>query len=383
MKKLQNSLGIAVPGGRSSALLVYTLSHAAVDLGCGYILYLTYADGRTEPTALAMLFILYNALAFGLQMFFGALCDVGIPCRALSFSGATMTAVGVLSAASSPLLAVCLAGVGNAAFHSGGGCDTLRHSNGMTESGIFVSSGALGLAVGMKLGTSRLIPSHAIAAVIFFAAVAIALCCKEANADGTPTPICRAPGSECTAREDKKALRRLPLIRNATAAAAICLFAILVRSYVGLIAPVAAFDGRFSFLYIPFCAFAGKFVGGVAADLLGARRVGVISLLLSAPLLLLGAKHGMLFLAATFLFNMAMPITLCALARRLLGHEGFAFGLNTLALLVGYLVSLISISDTVASTLAVILTLLAAASVLLAVGNERPSPTETNIDQAE
>ena len=41
--------------------------------------------------------------------------------------------------------------------------------------------------------------------------------------------------------------------------------------------------------------------------------------------------------AAIFLFNMSMPMTLCALARRMPGCKGFSFGLLTFALFLGFL----------------------------------------------
>ena len=53
-------LTAAVPGGRSSALLIYTLSHAAVDLACGYILYAMCRTGAVSAGNAAALFLLYN-----------------------------------------------------------------------------------------------------------------------------------------------------------------------------------------------------------------------------------------------------------------------------------------------------------------------------------
>ena len=109
------------------------------------------------------------------------------------------------------------------------------------------------------------------------------------------------------------------------------------------------------------------------ADLIGARRVGILSLMLSIPLFWIGAGKGIFFLAAIFLFNFAMPITLCTVARRLPGHEGFAFGLNTLALLIGYIAAYFPVSVGVAKLLTAVLTALAAFAVSLSVSDERPS----------
>ena len=59
-----------------------------------------------------------------------------------------------------------------------------------------------------------------------------------------------------------------------------------------------------------------------------------VSLLLSSLCFLLG-NHPVFGILALFLFNMTMPVTLCAMADLMPKHPGFAFGLTTLALLVG------------------------------------------------
>lgn len=360
---------VAVPGGRTSALLVYTLSHAAVDLACGYILYSMYRAGAMPVGRTVLLFLLYNTLAFGLQIVFGAVCDRFGGCRLTAVLGCLSTAIGVTVGSSAPVLAVLLVGVGNAAFHTGGGCDTLLHTDGMTGSGIFVSSGALGLAIGARLGSLEAFPAYAVAVMLLFAAVSIAVFCGDTYSDGTPAPVFRTAPQKPVGRGKL----RIPYLEGTAAAVAVCIFAITVRSYTGFAAPSPGFSGKFAFIYVPFCAFAGKLAGGVLSDLIGARRVGVISLLLSAPLFLLGADRGIFFLAAVFFFNFAMPITLCTVARRLVGHEGFAFGLNTLALLVGYIVSRAALPITAAKIAAAVLTLLAAAAVAVTADNALPT----------
>lgn len=360
---------LVAPGGRSSALLVYTLSHAAVDLACGYTLYYMWSKGVMHTSDAVALFLLYNTLAFGLQFILGAVCDRFGGCRATAVTGCILTAVGTVCGGYSTWLAVVLVGVGNAAFHTGGGCDTLRHTDGMAGSGIFVSSGALGLAIGIRLGTSGKLPGYIIAAMLLFAAAAIALFCGNVYADGTEVPRRCMPPVDTERKND----RRLPYMRGAGAAALVCLFAILVRSYTGFVAPSPGFSGKFAFLYCAVAAFGGKFMGGIFADLLGARPVGIVSLMLSIPLFWLGADRGIFFLAAVFFFNFAMPITLCTVARRLPGHEGFAFGLNTLALLVGYIAAMVDVTTDLAKILTAVLTALAAIAVSLTVSDERPS----------
>lgn len=73
-------------------------------------------------------------------------------------------------------------------------------------------------------------------------------------------------------------------------------------------------------------------------DRLGPRRAALWSLGLAAGMYLASALPlpGVL---AVFLFNMTMPVTLWAAARFMPGAKGFAFGLLTFALFLGYLPS--------------------------------------------
>ena len=62
--------------------------------------------GRT-----VLLFLLYNTLAFGLQIVFGAVCDRFGGCRLTAVLGCLSTVIGVTVGSSAPVLAVLLVGV--------------------------------------------------------------------------------------------------------------------------------------------------------------------------------------------------------------------------------------------------------------------------------
>jgi hypothetical protein len=63
----------------------------------------------------------------------------------------------------------------------------------------------------------------------------------------------------------------------------------------------------------------------------------VTGLVVSAPLLTFMAHVPTIAILGTFLFNLSMPITLICVAEMLPGKRGFAFGLTTLALILGAL----------------------------------------------
>lgn len=343
---------------RKTSLITYTAAHFLVDFACGYILYAMYTEGDIEAASVALLFILYNMLAFATQHLFGAIADkVKSNGRVFAVAGIISTAIGLFVGGESPALTVCLVGLGNACFHVGGGIDSLTESRGFTRAGIFVSSGSLGIALGCKFGEKLLLsPIHYIALLIF-AAIAVWLFCKGERHEIMLPEIPEGEKSKITAKT---------IVSSSLPALLILLFAVQIRSYAGFAAVRPESDSSLVPIIIAAAAFAGKFAGGVFADLLGARRVGSAALLLCVPLYYLGADSTIFFLAATFLFNIAMPITLVGAARKLPSHEGFVFGLTTVALFIGYFIdTIIPIKTSTAIILIPLLSLIAAVAVFL------------------
>ena len=137
-------------------LLIWTYSHFAVDFGCFYILFAglkTYLGSDLETLAAG--FLAYNVIAFGLQSVIGLLGDERPQLAGgYGFAGACLVLLGVLMVAGGKgkhlvWAAMVIAAFGNALFHVGGGVDVLRRSSGkMAGSGVFVSSGAMGVAIG-------------------------------------------------------------------------------------------------------------------------------------------------------------------------------------------------------------------------------------------
>jgi FSR family fosmidomycin resistance protein-like MFS transporter len=79
----------------------------------------------------------------------------------------------------------------------------------------------------------------------------------------------------------------------------------------------------------------GKALGGILGDRYGWTRVALTGLVVSAPLLAFLAHVPPIAIVGAFFFNLTMPITLTCLAEMLPGKGGFAFGLTTLALIIG------------------------------------------------
>jgi len=298
-----------------SSLFAYSFSHFCVDFACFWLLFARVMASGLPLESVSLMFLAYNIIAFGLQAPLGHLCDI-CPRIPAGLIGCAVVAAGLL--ASSMLWpGLLLVALGNAFFHVGGGIDSLS-GNRMWRSGVFVSTGAPGVALGTLAGKSGLSVALPLGILLVSGVLIAAL-----------APRRKAPPARYA----------LDVSSRAPFAALILLasLSIVIRAYyVGAVLPLPWKSASALMGLLPAaCAFAGKATGGILADRLGARNVGVISLLASLPCLALGNAVPAVALAGLVLFNMTMPITLCALASRLPDCTGFAFGLSTLALLIG------------------------------------------------
>ncbi len=291
-------------------LAVYSIGHFLVDFSCALLVL-----GRAVPAVGngEMCFLLYNFCAFALQMPLGLLADRLNRNHIIAALGCVLGSLAWLLHGYAG--AVC-AGVGNALFHVGGGLDTLnRRGERCGEVGIFVSPGALGIFLGSLWAGRAWAEWCAMAGLAAALGLILGLCHPSDNA---PLSFPERGGGRTL----------IPLL-GLTAV-------VILRSFLGM---------RFAFPWkgelggLLACAVAlGKAAGGLLADRWGRRRTALVSLLLSAALFPLGDLPAA-GLGAVFLFNMTMPLTLWAAAKRLSGMKGFAFGLLTFGLFLGYLPS--------------------------------------------
>lgn len=348
---------------KKCSLPIYTISHLLVDLICFLTLFGRY-DGLVSSPLVG--FLAYNVVAFGLQPLLGHINDVykKLPLGAI---GCLLLAIGALPfelllpnvSEGGKLLSVTLSlglcALGNAMFHVGGGIDTLVKSGGkMWKSGVFVSTGAIGVALG-TLFADALYSSESI--ILFLLPSAVALLLAAA--------ICLLCRPE-TEPEYAKADMDVSNGRLGTwLVIALCFFSIAIRSYGGSLFSPTWKSGLWLALLPALCAAAGKASGGFIADKLGARTVGVISLLLSVPLFFFGRGNILISAAGIILFNMSMSITLAAIYSRLQNSPGLAFGITTLALLLGSLpLAFFAVGGQTAAILTAALTIVSAACLV-------------------
>ena len=299
-------------------LSVYTFSHFSVDFCCFFALFSWLSSGTHPIQTVALGFLAYNIIAFGSQPIIGYLYDTyrKIPFEIIGFP---LLIAGLLSMPVAAL-SITLIGLGNAFFHIAGGVDSLRNSSGkMARSGVFVSSGALGVALGTLAGQSGRLPVFIPIGVLLLCLVVLYFLYMERLKSGDAAIVFSLT---------KPNLKLGTVILLAAAS-------IMIRSYAGSIIPTEWRTTTLLFTFPAIGAFLGKFSGGFIADIIGARKAAVFSLLTAAFLLTFGYMSPWIYLTGIVLFNMSMSVTLCAVASVLPLNPGLAFGITTLALLCG------------------------------------------------
>lgn len=325
-------------------LAVYSVSHALVDFACAFLVFRT----MLASPELGLCLLLYNFCAFALQMPFGLLADGWNRNGVVAAVGCGVVALAYLPGLPA-LAAAVTAGVGNGLFHVGGGLDVLNDSTEKSSAlGVFVSPGAFGLYLGGILGRgtglSALWP-----AVALLAAAAGILIAAGRTYGGYSSQ--NAPAAPKVRRGDGLTLAALTAV-------------VVLRSYMGFNQTLPwKGEGHWA-LVVTLALVLGKAAGGFLCDRLGARRAAVLSLGLAAVCYLFSGVP-VVGTAAVFLFNMTMPLTLWAAARLMPGGKGFAFGLLTFALFLGFLPTWLGIPSLLTEGWAMALSAVVSAALLL------------------
>lgn len=296
---------------------VYSAAHFLVDFACAFFMFRSIAGA---PNGFFCV-LLYNFCAFAMQMPLGIIADKVNRNYLFAIIGCILVAFAFLPV-QFPILASVVLGIGNAMFHIGGGIDVLNISEKKLGAlGVFVSPGAFGIYFGKILGTGS-----GFSAVFYPIAMAVtaALIFAVYRAQRGTYPKNAAFSLEGTSSAHILVV-------------AVCLFLVVcLRSFAGL-AMDFSWKTIGSWGLVLICAVVfGKTAGGFAADRFGLKQVVMISLGLAA-LLFLFPKIPVAGVSAVLLFNMTMPITLWAMAKIMPGAKGFAFGLLTFALFLGFL----------------------------------------------
>lgn len=323
-------------------VFTYSLAHFIVDFACAFLFF----SSMVEKPNWFVYALVYNFLAFALQMPLGLLADAYNRNYLLAILGSLLVA-SALELSQLALVATITMGIGNALFHIGGGVDILNISQEKSSAlGIFVSPGALGLYLGTFFGKTRALSSYLVLLMLLLTAISILLSHKSQAGE--------YPLNAQFSLQDNLSKDRL-------LAAASLFFVVCLRSFVGLSLDFPWKSSGLWGLTLVLSVVAGKMLGGFAADKYSLLKTSAISLGVTSILFLFPTVP-ILGLVSLFLFNMTMPITLWAMSKIFPAAKGFSFGLLTFGLFLGYLPKYLGLGSNLAPWL---FSLMALASLAL------------------
>ena len=299
-------------------VLIYSTIHFIVDLACAILVTNFISQKIGGNISLFIGVLVYNFFAFAMQLPIGILADKVNKNAICSAIGCLLVAI-AFGFSNFGIIACILAGIGNALFHVGGGIDVLNISNKKaTLSGIFVSTGAMGIFLGGKSSSIGFNKYYIIVITLVLSAILLLWLYNQIKGKIRNETVI------------------IPKINSNEIIAIICLIiTVCIRGYIGLI---LAFEWKSNFIIALISIFAvvfGKMLGGIIGDRIGFKKISIISLLISAICFIFAFDNSILGILSILFFNMTMPITLTALSNILLYNKGMAFGLLTLALFVG------------------------------------------------
>ena len=297
---------------------IYSIIHFIVDLSCAILVSNLVTQKMGINMNLFIAILLYNFFAFAVQLPIGIVADKINKNAMCSAIGCILVAI-AFGCANFGIISCIIAGIGNAMFHVGGGIDVLNISDKKAApSGIYVSTGAMGIFLGGKSVSIGFNKYYIVILILLISSLALFWLYKQIK----------------DKVKNEKVI--IPEISKNEIIAIICLtITVVIRGYVGLI---LSFEWKSSFILALISIFAvvfGKMLGGIIGDKIGFMKISLLSLIISAILFVFAFNNSILGILAILLFNMTMPITLIALSNILFNNKGMAFGLLTLALFIG------------------------------------------------
>ncbi len=288
-------------------MAIMSISHFMVDLTCAFLVV------NLTETNLVIALILYNFCAFALQMPLGIIIEK-------KFQPEKTAAVGIALIVLSwvfinyAIIALVIAGVGNALFHLGGGLSVMNKSNKATPLGIFIAPGAAGIYIGAILPAVWKYPI-----LILMIIICIVILTVKVN-------------MVTIKLEPKEQTGKSLLLAS-------MFIVVMLR---GFLAVLEGFEWKpeWSIAFV-LAVVLGKIAGGFLSDKFGALRVGVYSLLISSVCFML-ADNPFWGLLGIFAFQVTMPITLNVVTQNT--YKGFGFGLLTFALFIGSVPTFLGVS---------------------------------------
>jgi len=315
--------------------------HLLVDGLCVCCLYLMAST--QDASHLVGIFMAYNVLAFLTQPLTGLWADRMERRHWMLLASVLLLTMAVLATsivisfrltAMGVMVVAILLGMGNSLFHVWGGKQVaITTGNDMRALGVFVSTGAFGLALGFVFFSWPLL-YVALLSICLLSTAYVHLDLKARESWGQVHDFGQ---NQATCPRDSRRFSRMFVWLSLLA----LMLIVMLRSLMG-----ETFTGEIPktgvlVLLIGFLSMLGKMVGGWFARHLGIVRMLVLVVFLVAVCFVFRSLGMVILLVGLFAVNCTMPVTLYLANVVLPKREGLAFGLLAAALIPGYLLAIL------------------------------------------
>lgn len=298
-------------------VLALSLMHLLCDFICGFKVVGILGHQYIEYSL--YIFIIYNSLAFLFQPIIGLLIDKYFWGKSIIIFSIILLLLGILI--NNWLISIIFLGIGNQIFHVIGGkiCSNIDNSK-ASHLGVFVSLGAIGLALGSNFYQLPIIVYIALLLYILSSLLVILNIKKY---------------EKVNMKMEQKPINKIVL------GTSLMVVVVFIRSFLG---KIIHFDFEMTLTLIvlfPCFGALGKLIGGFIRDKFGSLLTVIVSMAGCMIILIFFAGSIVLMLLGMLLINISMPISLYELNRLNQDNEGFNFGLLAAVLFPGVFLGII------------------------------------------
>lgn len=295
---------------------LYFYIHFIVEIVCFF-----YLSRVTNNSMVVWLIpFIYDGLAFVPQSLIGFIADkypkintgyIGVLLLVCAYLIYSLTNISIYIS----LIILCF---GNALLHVAGAEVTLKSSKGkLSPAALFVSGGSFGVVTGRLLARTSINPLVLLIPIL------------------SMIPFIMLANTYIDHKSNTKNFNYVDKRLNPILVILIAVFVVIIRGYMGYGIPTSWNKTTLQLVIFFFTMGIGKALGGILSDIIGIKKVAVLSTLLAIPFLCFGDHIMIISLIGVMFFSMTMAITLGILVSVLKETPGLAFGLTTIGLFLG------------------------------------------------
>ncbi len=314
-----------------SILWSRSFSHMLIDFCCAAAIFSIRNLNLLSTEAFIQYVLIYNILAFGLQLFLWIFADKTEYSQSISYIGCVLVWIWVCIFAVYPILSMILLWLGNACFHIWGWILSLSLNPWKAkEPWIFVAPWAIWLLFWAMLWKTGNFYYREWLALLWIWLITMLRSSKDF-----------LPYKKIKEQAKKESLKKHDWKLPVVIIISLLTICIIIRSFVWFLVNYSRKTWALISISFVVCLALWKAFGGIIADKWWWLKIWVWSLLLSLPFLLFWETYPVCWFIGIFLFNITMSIALVGMIKVIPDKPWFSFWLLCMWLLIWALPTLL------------------------------------------